>query len=234
MPRRILSGTSPPCPRTSRLRRSASALWVFVACSTPRDSSPSSTDTGATPESVSARRPQPAPGFPGVGVAVRHSAHAWCGTFPRDSAAADPSVGEPVSIVFAGPNGVPARAARVVARRASPCPSAFPQPRWIDYVAYDIALADSVRPEPDDTPTVALAVRSAAPWSRGADGTTRADLDGDGLPEEARRCTADEGEHFTIFSHGADGRRIRRAHEYYDWGAFTDRTCGPGEDGRNP
>jgi hypothetical protein len=59
----------------------------------------------------------------------------------------------------------------------------------------------------------------------------RADLDGDGILEEVRRCTADEGEHFTVWSARSEGGRVRRWHEYYDWGGLADPTCRPGEDG---
>ena len=59
----------------------------------------------------------------------------------------------------------------------------------------------------------------------------RADLDRDGRLEEARRCTADEGEHFTLWSQASNGRWVRRIHEYYDWGGQTEPTCRPGEAG---
>jgi hypothetical protein len=71
-----------------------------------------------------------------------------------------------------------------------------------------------------------LIVASDAGWSRGGNGLPRADLDRDGAVEEVRRCTADEGEHFTVWSGST-----RRWHEYYDWGGFTDPTCRPGENG---
>jgi hypothetical protein len=73
-----------------------------------------------------------------------------------------------------------------------------------------------------------------ATWTPAADGRLRADLDADGVPEEAHRCAADEGEHFTVWSVHPDGRRERRWHEYFDWGAFTDPTCAPGDDGLGP
>ena len=137
-------------------------------------------------------------------------------------------------IVFPGPAPVPARRARLAAPLPGECPAEFPQPRWDGYVAYRVELTDPLPAVPPETPTVALAVVSAAPWARNADGVVEADLDGDGRPEEARRCTADEGEHLTIWSLLQDGSRQRRWHEYYDWGGFTDPTCHPGENGEGP
>lgn len=78
-------------------------------------------------------------------------------------------------------------------------------------------------------PSVALIVGGQEPWVRGADSVVRADLDGDGRPEEARRCTADEGEYLTLWSRRGNGVPVRRWLEYYDWGAFTDPTCRPEE-----
>jgi hypothetical protein len=131
--------------------------------------------------------------------------------------------------LVASPIEVPATGAKVVRRREAMCQTEFAQPRWDDYVAYDLAPVDSVRHAADDIPMATLAVASDARWMRGPDGVVRSDLDGDGAPEEARVCRADEGEHFTLWSAAPDGRRRLRAHEYFDWGAFVDPTCGPEE-----
>lgn len=171
-------------------------------------------------------------GFPAVGVAVLDSAR-WCAAFPdgEDSAALAP--GEAVAIVYTRGAAVPARMARVRHLRSTPCPTAFGQPRWEGYAAYDLELTDSLPLDAASAPTAALVVASAARWTRGGNGRARADLDGDGVPEEARSCTADEGEHFTIWSVSAPPSRRRRAHEYFDWGALTEPTCGPGERGES-
>lgn len=79
-------------------------------------------------------------------------------------------------------------------------------------------------------PMIALAVASAVRWERDQAGVVHADLDNDGAREEARRCLKGEGEHLTIWSPGPGGARVRRWHEYFDWGAFVDPTCQPGED----
>ena len=166
--------------------------------------------------------------LPRIGLAVSDSARQWCAEFVADSAVPAVEPGQRATIVFAGPGPVTALAVRVGNRQESECPAAFPQPRWIDYVAYRVALLDSVLPE-TDLPPVALIVAGDAAWARGADSVPRADLDGDGEPEAVRRCTADEGEHLTLWSMGRDGVSTRRWHEYYDWGGLTDPTCKPGE-----
>ena len=175
----------------------------------------------------------PAATMPAVGIAVLDTAFAWCAEFPNGTGAPPVRPGQQVAIVFVAPAAVPARRARVVARRAALCPSAFPQPRWTDYLAFDLELIDSLRMDASAarTPVVALAVASAVPWRRGDDGVARADLDGDGRLEEARRCTADEGEHFTLWTQASNGRWVRRVHEYFDWGGLTEPTCRPGEAG---
>lgn len=179
------------------------------------------------------------PQFPSVGLAVRDSTFAWCAAFPTDSAAsARPSglaIGEPVAVVFADiANASPLRA-NIARRRSTPCPAAFPQPRWESYTAYDLALVEpSHRQASSGTPDIALAVASTAQWVRGSDGHLRADLDGDGDPEEVRQCAADEGQHFTVWSHSVRSGEWRRvAHEYYDWGVEVEPNCRPGEDGRD-
>lgn len=114
------------------------------------------------------------------------------------------------------------------------CPAAFPQLRWAGYVAYHLEQTDSVAADAGGVPTVGLVVVSETPWVRGSDGVLRSDVDGDGKLEEVRRCAAGEGEHFTLWTVEPEGGRVRRWHEYYDWGGMTDPTCGPGEDGREP
>jgi hypothetical protein len=139
-------------------------------------------------------------------------------------------VGAPVTLVFPD-RSAPAvsRAARVARRRPAPCHSEFPQLSLEELPAYDLA---GVGPVPEGTPSVALVVGGEAAWQRGRDGGARADLDGDGLLEEARVCAADEGQHFTLWTIGRGGVPRRRWHGYYDWGALVDETCGPGESGR--
>jgi hypothetical protein len=172
--------------------------------------------------------------LPPIGLAVVDSNRAWCAEFVADSTAPALEPGRHVTLVFAGPAAVPAWGARVGVPHPAECPAAFPQPRWIGYVAYRLALSDSLPADSGATPSVALVVASEAHWTRGADGVVRADLDGDGEPEEARRCTAGEGEHLTLWSLRPGGSRVRRWHEYYDWGGLTDPTCQPGEDGEEP
>ncbi len=180
-----------------------------------------------------------APPIPAVGLAVRDSTFAWCAAFPTDSAAsARPSslaVSEPVAVVFAGTDSSLPLRATIARRRPSPCPAAFPQLRWETYTAYDLALVDPPHQQAAaDAPDIALAVASNASWERGGDGRPRADLDGDGEPEEVRLCAADEGQHFTVWSRSERSDEWRRvAHEYYDWGVEVEPDCLPGEDGRD-
>jgi hypothetical protein len=148
---------------------------------------------------------------------------AVAGTFPIVGIA-------PVAIVFAGDSAA-AWYATLGGSRERQCHAEFGQPRWDGYQAYDLTLADSSGR--GHASGVGLAVVSAARWSRDTDGRVVADLDGDRRAEEARRCTAGEGEHFTVWSTAPDGQRTRRAHEYFDWGAFTEPRCAPGEDGRD-
>jgi hypothetical protein len=203
------------------------AALVFVSCRPQADAPPRSGSQSPTPPVTAADS------LPLTGLAVSDSLRAWCAEFVADSAAPAPRLGRQVAIVFAAPATVPALRARLGQPRPGECPAEFPQPRWIDYSAYSLQLIDSL-PDSTNLPSVALVVASEAAWSRGADGVVRADLDGDGQPEEARRCTADEGEHFTLWSPRLGGGRVRRWHEYYDWGGFTDPTCKPGEDGGEP
>jgi hypothetical protein len=204
--------------------RSVLAILIAIGCSgreehVPQDSAPLDTSTAMSGRLAFSQ--------PRVGIAVRDSAAAWCGAFPSDSARAI-TRGDSVAIVFATADGPPAWYGRVGATRSAPCDAAFPQPRWDGYTAYDITAVVGE----GEVSTVALAVLGSARWSRTTEGVVVADLDADGSPEEARRCTADEGEHFTIWSVVA-GTRTRRAHEYFDWGAETDPTCKPGENGQD-
>lgn len=190
--------------------------------SAPADSSTAATGAIAT-RAVGA--------LPRIGIAVADTGLAWCGAVLNDAASPALESGTDVMIVFAGRATVPARAGRVIRRRGNQCPAAFNQPRWADYTAYDVEITDALPSGGAEMPTVALLVVSDVPWVRTADGMARADLNGDGRPEEARRCTAGEGEHLTVWGETADGTTIRHWHEYFDWGAFTEPTCRPGEDG---
>lgn len=163
--------------------------------------------------------------LPPVGIATRDTAGGWCAAIAADGLAP----GASVTLVFAAATApVVARAGRITRRRPGPCPAEFAQGSLEGLPAYDVA-AD---PDEEGVPWVALLVASDAPWSRGPRGEARSDLDADGLPEEARVCTADEGEHFTLWSLDPAGGARRRWHGYYDWGALVDPTCRPGEDGR--
>lgn len=205
---------------------------MSVACGAGDDEvAPDATADPAVAASASGGATRATGALPRIGIAVADTGAAWCGAVLDDAASPALDLDAEVMIVFAGPATVPARAGRVVRRRSKPCPTAFSQPRWSDYSAYDVELTDALPPGGAEMPTVALLVASATPWTRGADGVVRADLDGDDRPEEARRCTAGEGEHLTIWGQTADGPTIRRWHEYFDWGAFTEPTCRPGEDG---
>ena len=203
-----------------------------------RQQSPASRDT-SLPAPTAGAQQSPVPNtigrvLPRTGLAVADSNRVWCAEFVADSSASDLVPGLPVTIVFVNTATVPARRARVRGPRPGECPAAFPQPRWFDYVAYDLELPDTLPADTAEASGVGLVVASEAPWIRSADGVVRADLDGDGIPEEARRCTADEGEHFTLWSPRPAGGRVRRWHEYFDWGGLTEATCKPGEDGGEP
>lgn len=230
---------TPPTPRLTTAPRivlfGALTLLVIAACGTgdADESAGASADslTGSADSADSAAATRAVGVLPRIGIAVADTGLAWCGAVLKDAASPALESGTEVRIVFAGRATVPSRSGRVLRRRGTQCPAAFNQPRWVDYSAYDIELIDDLPPGGAEMPTVALLVASDVPWVRAADGITRADLDGDGRPEEARRCTAGEGEHLTIWGTTADGTAIRRWHEYFDWGAFTEPTCRPGEDG---
>ena len=202
----------------------AFAILAFAAggactqTSTPREK-PARTQSTAVPQEL-----------PQIGLAVLEESARWCAEFVSDSTHPDLEAGRRVTIVFAGQTPVTTRIARVVGLQEEQCLAEFAQPRWIDYQAYRLELVDSESGAATTSP-VALVVASEAPWQSGSDGVVRADLDGDGTPEEARRCAADEGEHFTIWSVTPATTPTRRWHEYYDWGALVDPTCKSGEDG---
>jgi hypothetical protein len=183
------------------------AHWILLA--TAIRSGPAATDS-----------------LPPIGLAWRDVEGTWCATV-----AAGPLVpGTPVTLVFPAPDApVVARAARVVRRRPEPCPSEFAQGSLEGLPAYDLAAAG---PDVEGVPSVALAVAGPAVWRRGPDGAARADMDGDGRPERASVCAADEGEHFTVWTDDSAGAPRLRWHGYYDWGGLVDPTCQPGEDGR--
>jgi hypothetical protein len=191
---------------------------------TPRVDSPTA---AANPPAVSAA--SAARGFPLVGIAVRDTASAWCAAFPPDSANRQPAVGDSLAIVFASADAPASLDARIAAPRSAQCHAEFAQPRWHGYTFYDLAVTQPV--EGVNVSSVALAVVSPARWTS-RDGRVMADLDGNGAPEEARRCAAHEGEHFTIWSALPGEAPVRRAHEYYDWGAEVEATCNAGDDGR--
>jgi len=168
--------------------------------------------------------------LPPIGIAVSDSARAWCAAFRADASVGALAPGTPVTIVIHDTAFVPSMSALIRAQRGEQCPAAFPQPRWFDYVAYDLELIDAAAGEDLYAP-VALVVAGSAAWARAADGLAHADLDDDGRPEELRRCLAGEGEHLTVWSRPRDAAAIRLWHEYYDWGAEVDPSCAPGEDG---
>jgi hypothetical protein len=172
-------------------------------------------------------------GLPPIGIAVEEANGAWCVEFPSDT---QPSLapGTPVAIVFPDRGESMVWTSRLTRTSRGQCQTAFPQTRWHGYSAYHVELLSSSASSVASHKTVGLAVASELSWKRSPQGTLYADLDGNGLPEEARRCAADEGEHFTIWSLRPDGEWERTGHEYFDWGAITDRTCGPGEDGTDP
>jgi hypothetical protein len=165
-----------------------------------------------------------------IGLAVRDSVGGWCAEFSNDSQPM-PAERDAATLVFAGDTSHISARVRIRARRTADCMTAFPQPRWISYAAYDVDLVDAGSPQ-DSLPYLALIIGRDTRWTRVARGILRGDIDGDGTVEEVRRCAADEGEHFTVWGLPRNGAPVRRRHEYFDWGAIVDPTCQPGEDGR--
>ncbi|HEY0995330.1 MAG TPA: DUF922 domain-containing protein [Gemmatimonadaceae bacterium] len=161
--------------------------------------------------------------LPPMGVAVLDTAGRWCAEFPERRAVPERAV---LTIVLLRPADTVAVRALAVRRRASACATAFAQPRWASYVAYDLALLDSAR-TPATMATLVFAGRYT--WTRGADGVPRALLDRDTIPEEVRSCLGGEGEHFTVWSVGPAGERRIRGHEYFDHGGLVDANCSEDE-----
>jgi hypothetical protein len=206
-------------------------VLVAIACTAgcsqpPRDTSADTTGASAAVSSQA---------LPPMGLAVMTDA-GWCAEFPGESAPSSTATAAGLQsltlLLLDGKDGA-TRPARLGELRQAPCPTAFPQPRWEGYSAYRV---ESPSPAVTDarTSTLAIVIANQIAWSTETDGRLRADLDGDGLLEEAHRCAADEGEHFSVWTVRADGSRERRWHEYVDWGAFTDPTCTPGDDGLDP
>jgi hypothetical protein len=166
-----------------------------------------------------------------IGLAVSETVGSWCAEFAADSGVL-PAEGAIASLVFAGDTSFTSAIVRIRARRISDCPTAFPQPRWTSYSAFDVELADT-ETRRDSLPYLALIVTGNTRWSRGDRGVIRGDIDRDGTPEEIRRCAADEGSHFTVWSIPGNGTPIRRWHEYFDWGVLVEPTCKPGDAGRD-
>jgi hypothetical protein len=166
-----------------------------------------------------------APALPWIGVAIHDTANRWCVALAHDSLPEKRAV----TIVFPDSGSeVLSLSGRIVARRATPCATAFPQLQLAEDATYDLTVVDA--PATGDPASVAIAVVSDARWSRGADGIARADLDGDGRPEEARVCRAHEGEYFSLWRlPAADSTRRSVWGRYFDWGAFVDANCAPGE-----
>jgi len=203
-------------------------VWLMLACGPDRQPPPRVADPpppSSEPIAPASRSP-----VPRIGLAVTDTLGQWCAEFVIDSTADPLAAGQPVTLLFPGDAPVPSLRGRLDSRQAQECPSAFPQPRWADYEAIRMARIDSL-PSGVASPAVALVVTGHQQWSVGAGGAVRGDLDGDGQLEEARRCTADEGEHLTVWSFGPDGKPVRRWHEHHDWGGFTDPTCRPEEMG---
>ncbi len=162
--------------------------------------------------------------LPFIGVAIHDSASLWCVGLATDSLAPR----EPITIVFPdSASSVLSLRARAQ-RRATPCATAFPQLQLAEDAFYDLTVVDTTGAS--SAASVAIAVVSEARWNRGTDGIARADLDGDGTPEEARVCRAHEGQYFTLWKRAAGDSAARSVWgRYFDWGAFVDANCRPGE-----
>lgn len=164
------------------------------------------------------------PTLPHAGVAIHDAGNRWCVALAADSVAPR----ETVTIVFPDSTSSLLSVATRAVRRATPCATAFPQLQLAEEAIYDLTIIDTTSTR--DAAAVALAVVSSARWTRGPDGIARADLDGDGIPEEARVCRADEGEYFTLWRRSAPDSTVRSVWgRYFDWGALVDADCAPGE-----
>ena len=207
--------------------RILATVALVAACARAESHRPDSVAAGTSTSALAEAAHQT---FPLVGVAVRDTAMRWCVALPPDSAPLQE--GGPVALVFATRETSTTWLARLGPARERRCHTEFAQPRWEGYRFHDLTVRDTSA-GPAQPWGIAMAVLSAAEWGQLGDGRVIADLDGDGAHEEALLCSADEGHHFTIWSVGTDGTRVRRAHEYFDWGAGVERTCKPGEDGRD-
>lgn len=153
-------------------------------------------------------------GMPGAsplvfGIAVSDTAGGWCAEFKTGSGSLSP--GAEMVIVFSSDSGMTSVRARLDSLRRGQCGTAFPQPRWDSYSAVSISVLSSRLA----SSSVGIAVIGDFLRMRGL---------------QFRRCAADEGEHFTVWSGDPP---VRQWHEYFDWGAIVDRTCKAGEDGRD-
>lgn len=168
--------------------------------------------------------------IPPMGIAIPDSLDRWCAALDADSLAG----GTQVTLVFPdSASAVLSRRARILTRRATACDTAFPQFGVAEDATYELRVGDTTGL--GAAWSVAMVAVSEVPWTRAADGVARADLDGDGTPEEARKCRAGEGEHFTLWSRSAGAAPRRVWQRYFDWGAFVDANCAPGEiDGAVP
>lgn len=208
-------------------RQASQAASVDSAASLVRGD-PASLTSGDT---AAASRRDTTRALPPVGLAVPDSGRAWCATFEYAMLAhGSLAAGEHVTLVFPEP-GVDSASydARVRRERSAPCSTSFGAFGLGDSSrAYELEAVGSEPPAPYGGLTSALVVASDARWTRAADGTERADLDGDGLPEEARACLVDEGRYYTIRSASAPGAKPRWT-AYFDLGALVDPTCAPGD-----
>jgi hypothetical protein len=171
--------------------------------------------------------PRTAASRPPVGLAIRDTTGAWCAALDS-TMAAHVQPGTVANIVVPGAEDIAPMRARIRGARTAQCSAAFPQPRWDTYRAFDVDTLGAS----DARAIIGVIVLADVQWTRTATGTLQADIDGDGRMDELRRCAADEGEHFTVWSPAENGM-VRWAHEYFDWGAIVDPTCKAGEDGRD-
>ncbi|HEU4629839.1 MAG TPA: hypothetical protein VFS08_08830 [Gemmatimonadaceae bacterium] len=213
------------------------ALAAAIAC-TSRESSGVAAGAvereAARPTAPPASVPAPSPAavapgaLPPLGLAIPDSADRWCGTLAHDALAP----GARVTLVLPQPGVTPpSYAARVRAARSTPCRTAFGAVVLGDSDrAYDLEIVGAAAAQPDGALTAALLVADTTRWQRAADGVARADLDGDGVAEEARSCLADEGRYFVVRNAASAGAEARpRWWAYFDLGAMVDPTCAPGE-----
>jgi len=217
---------------TIRLSCLAVLAIILTGC---RPSPPAESAMDSSGKVDSAAGPAPASSavarreLPPVGLAFIDTVGKWCASFAADSL----KPGERVTIVFPDSSRkVATWSARLLGRRSAPCAAAFPQQSLSALAAYDLQIIDSLRQDAEEIVFLGVAVLSEATWRRGPDGVARADLDGDGLPEEASVCAIGEGQLFALWRRDrADGVRRKLWQGYFDWGVNVDVTCPPGEDG---